>query len=73
MTSIAHLYGTDSSEDLWKTIEKSQRLNQRMLDLLDKDLKTHGECDYLERRLLMEIEKQALRQAHDYLHPLQSN
>lgn len=69
LTSICHLYGVDNADDLWNKIESHQRLNQRMLDLLQKEMEHPGEGDFLERRLLMEIEKQALRQARDYLNP----
>ncbi|MGE5455063.1 MAG: hypothetical protein ACM3O9_07710 [Methylocystaceae bacterium] len=72
INSISNLYGVENSDDLWSKVESHQRLNQRMLDLLEREIATPGEGDFLERRLLMEIEKQALRQAHDYMNPLQN-
>lgn len=70
LNSICNLYGVESSGELGDKVESHQRLNRRMLDLLVRETEHPGEGDFLERRLLMEIEKQALRQAHDYLNPL---
>jgi len=73
LASICNLYGVESTNDLWNKVESNQRLNQRMLELLTKEINTPGEGDFLERRLLMEIEKQALRLAQEYLNPLHIN
>lgn len=73
LASIGNLYGVGDSEELWAKVESHQRLNRRMLDLLEREIEIPGQGDFVERRLLMEIEKQALRQARDYMNPLQNS
>lgn len=64
---IGYLYGLSEVGELLPRIKYHINVYQSMMEVLEKELKCPHSSDFLERRLLMEIDKQVMTQARQYL------